>query len=184
MIIEDMGLMEALEMPYAPIKICAAGLTGTSGTYARADPIYDDVAAVLAAMPAACPFDAKTLREEAHVTIVYSREHAADMSLIDKSAFDLRCIEAKITGIEHWDGHDGDGYVVLKLASESLAAWNRYLIDAGAQHSFPDYSPHLSLCSKAGPKTPEMVSWMESACEKLVGMCLCFDAIIIEDIKK
>jgi hypothetical protein len=83
------------------------------------------------------PEDANNL----HCTIVYSRAARPD----DLIGPIQSPVKAHLIGFEHWPGHDGSGYLVAKLESSGLQAIHRYWISMGCEHSFPEYSPHITL---------------------------------------
>ena len=51
-------------------------------------------------------------------------------------------------GLTHWAGHDGEGYVVLKLDSPDLSSFNKHLVDKyGLSGDFAEYNPHVTIAS-------------------------------------
>lgn len=170
-----------------PVRtVDARGLTGNGTTYACALPDRESwraaLEAVLATRP---PFDPAELRDHAHVTLVYSRTAGADPARLRLPEQGMR-IEAHVCGLEYWDGHNDTGYVVLKLESQGLQDLHERFKAAGAEHSFPDYSPHMTVAAKVGPKTPEMAAWLERAAPEIVAgrnLCLRFDRVKAEDIR-
>ena len=133
------------------------------------------------------PFDPDTLRDEAHVTLVYSRKAGVDRAALDLNGMAVRYPRptARVVGVEYWEGHDKDGYAVLKLDSPEAAALNREIQAAGAKHSFDDYQAHMTICGKVGPQTAEVSEWLRRINRFLDSqvVTLAFDRICFEDIK-
>ena len=172
----------------APMTLDAAGLTGNGSVYACLLPASGEqlrlLDLVLAADP---PFDPATLREEAHVTLVYSRSAGIDLERFRHSYManmSLKPVSAAVECVEHWDGHNGEGYVVFKLHSPEAAGINGVLVACGAKHSFDDYQAHMTIAGKVGPRTGALAAWMERINAVLRGTCVevCFDRIKFEDI--
>ena len=189
MILEAMELMEAVATLAESMTIDTTKLSGNGSTYACLVPAPGETRRILdivvKTMP---PFNPETLRDEAHVTIVYSREQQVDMDALNAGmlAIEYGCATARAVGVEYWEGHDKDGYAVLKLESRDAAALNKAFIAAGCKHSFPDFQAHMSICSKVGPRTQAVDEWLERIGRHLSGnvVTLRFDRIKIEDIKK
>lgn len=89
---------------------------------------------------------------------------------------------AKIKGIEYWDGHDNDGYLVVMLYSSDLKNRNRYWTARGLKHSFQDYTPHTTLVSKI-EKTPELVTLMGKVGRYVTGQLITFTNETLEGLK-
>ena len=189
MILEAMELMEAVATLTESMTIDASKLSGNGSTYACLVPASGETRRVLdvvvKTMP---PFDPETLRDEAHVTLVYSREQQVDMTALNAGmlAIEYGCATARAVGVEYWEGHDKDGYAVLKLESSDAAALNKAFIAAGCKHSFDDFQAHMSICSKVGPETQAVREWLQRINKFLDGniVTLRFNKIKIEDIKK
>ena len=133
------------------------------------------------------PFDPDTLRNEAHVTLVYSRKAGVDRSALDLNGMAVRHPRpsARVVSVEYWEGHDKDGYAVLKLDSPEAAALNREIQAAGAKHSFDDFQAHMTICGKVGPQTAEVSAWLQRINRFLDSqtVTLAFDRICFKDIK-
>lgn len=81
-----------------------------------------------------------------HCTLVYSKKPLTKVPEKIKK-FEAKCIEVK-----HWKGHDNKTYIVANLESEDLNNANKRLTELGAEHSFDDYTPHVTLnCSEEEP---------------------------------
>ena len=46
---------------------------------------------------------------------------------------------------ETWEGHNGKGYIVLRVESGELHRRNAQMKDAGCVSNFPDYQPHITI---------------------------------------
>lgn len=115
--------------------------------------------------------------EDLHSTVMYSKgSFPRELSLPRKR------FGAKVVGLEFWDGHNNDGYVVVILDSPDLVARNRFWTAQGLKHSFDDYTPHVTLFSKI-EKTPELVNKINAVSKKAIGTTLVFDQEQIEGLK-
>lgn len=192
MMYEDMSLMEALAecVAPAPMTIDASKFSGNGSTYACLIPATGETLRLLdLVLSTRPPFDPGTLREEAHVTLVYSREQQVDLDRLRRNYmvyYSLKPVVATVEGVEYWEGHDKDGYAVFKLHSEAAVGLNSVLIACGANHSFDDYQAHMTICGKVGPKTAEVEQWIEriNSFLKTANVSICFDRISFEDIKE
>jgi hypothetical protein len=109
---------------------------------------------------------------------MYSKGHfARDLSIKADQKF-----VAFIKGIEFWDGHDGDGYLVVTLDSPDLQELNRDWAARGLVHSFPDYSPHVTLKSKLSDSV-SLQQKMTRIIPKVKGFKLTFGQQTIEGLK-
>lgn len=115
-----------------------------------------------------------------HCTVVHSgEEHGAPLSYnIDPST----CFTARLQGFEFWEGHDHTGYLVATLQSQDLQARNRYWVNAGADHRFGDYNPHVTLKRFLGP-SDAMYQRMRKLADRERGSILGFYNEMIEDVK-
>ena len=189
---ESMDLIEALAecVAPAPMAIDATKFSGNGSTYACLVPAAGETLrlldVVLGTQP---PFDPSTLRDEAHVTLVYSREQQVDLVRFQRdymTNMGLKPVTATVDRVEYWEGHDKDGYAVFKLQSPEAAGLNGVLIACGAKHSFDNYQAHMTICGKVGPQTAEVSEWLQRINKYLDGnkFELCFDKVKVEDIKK
>lgn len=124
-------------------------------------------------------FDLRGDLDELHSTLMYSRGHFPFDDRVDTRLEH----PATIVDIEHWDGHDNDGYLVLKLKSQSLQERHRYWLDNGLVHSFEDYTPHVTLASGIGALTTELKARMDVVRPKVVGTDLVLTHEQIEGLK-
>jgi hypothetical protein len=186
---ESIELMEAFIASISEVTIDLTALTDNGTAYVCMLPAAGEVRRMMDLLDLTRPpFDPTTLRDEAHVTLIYSRKAGLDPSKVRPVLGPH--IVAWITGVEYWEGHDKDGYAVFKLESPEADAANRMLAAAGAQHSFDKFQAHLSICSKVGPETPEVRAWVRRAGDMLsppfggAPMAIRFDRIRAEDIKE
>ena len=164
-------------------------MSGNGSTYACLVPASGETKRLLdLVVSTRPPFNPTTLRDGAHVTLVYSREAQVDVTALDAGMLGIQfpCVEARVVSVEYWEGHDKDGYAVLKLDSPQAAALNKSFQAAGAKHSFDDYQAHMTICGKVGPQTAEVSEWLQRINKYLDGnkFELCFDKVKVEDIKK
>lgn len=164
-------------------------LSGNGTTYACLKPATGETRRLLdLVVSTRPPFDPDTLRDEAHVTIVYSRNAQVDVEALNAAmlAICLPRVSARVRCVEYWDGHDKTGYAVLKLDSEDAKELNKAFIAAGAKHSFDDFQAHMTICSKVGPRTAAVEEWLERINRSLEGCNheIYFDCIKVEDIKR
>lgn len=201
---EGMELLEALSL--AEMSIDASRLTLNGTTYASLLPVKGStqhlLSVIVNTMP---PFDPNTLREYPHVTLVYSRDAGIEIApprvtdttnpaaIVEDDEIDLQSLAAeypnvvgKVTGVEYWEGHDKDGYAVLKLDCPDASSISGLLQMAGAKHSFDEYQAHMTICGKVGPLTPAVTEWMDRANKALASekIEVTFDRMVIEDSRK
>ena len=82
--------------------------------------------------------------DKLHITVIYSEKPVSDPK-VKSGKFAATCRE-----VGYWTGHDGKTYVVAKINSDELHAEHQRLRSLGAEHSFPDYSPHVTLDASEG----------------------------------
>ena len=193
MIYDEIELMEAYAaesgVSLSEMTFDLTKLSGNGTTYACLKPASGETRRLLdLVVSTRPPFDPDTLRDEAHVTLVYSRSAQVDVGVLNTGmlAIQMPCVSARVVSVEYWEGHDKDGYAVLKLDSREAALLNRAFQSAGAKHSFDDYQAHMTICGKVGPQTAEVSEWLRRINKYLDGnkFELCFDRICVEDIKK
>jgi hypothetical protein len=93
--------------------------------------------------------------EKRHVTIIYSKESRVNPAEV-KSWLTLHCVQTIVAeGVEFaaFDSIPKDGErdekkatLVLKLKCNELVRIHEKLKDMGMAHSYPDFSPHVSVC--------------------------------------
>lgn len=128
--------------------------TGNNGLYASMQFDEESKGKLLTiALKAGLTFDP----EDVHVTVMYSEspsnESVSDV-LENSTANTAECI---VTGIDHWVGHNGKTYVILRLQSNELARMNAYLAKQGAVATFLPYTPHITLGKFEGPLPEETI---------------------------
>lgn len=115
---------------------------------------------------------------ELHCTLSYAKGCFPKQAKTSKA----RRFSARIAGLQFWDGHDNDGYLVVMLDSLSLIQRNQYWAAHGLKHSFDDYSPHVTLVSKLD-KTPELITAMDKTSRVFINRTLVFNNETIEGLK-
>lgn len=83
------------------------------------------------------------LMDDLHCTAMYSKTPVSSVELpnIDKH----ERYDAVGTELVWWEGHDKEGYLVLKLDSKQLNVLNKKFRDAGLSGTFSDYKAHVTL---------------------------------------
>ena len=147
----------------------------SSGTYVCALPDKDAVATLLRIGDY---LGIKVDSSELHCTLSYAKGCFPKGAKTSKS----RQFTAVVKGLEFWDGHDNDGYLVVLLESPSLTQRNQYWAAHGLKHSFDDYSPHVTLVSKLD-KTPELITLMDKTARVFINRALVFTNETIEGLK-
>lgn len=109
-----------------------------NGIFAKVLPTTDSILAIKSRFKTLNP-----MMEDLHCTAIYSKTAASSVDLpnIDK---DER-YDAVGTELVWWEGHDKEGYLVLKLESNDLKALNRKFRKAGLVATFEDYKAHVTL---------------------------------------
>lgn len=79
-----------------------------------------------------------------HCTIMYSSKRKCSPGLADH-VLPALVATAPIVALDYWDGHDDEGYIVAKLDSPLMNERNAFWTNKGLQHSFPDYTAHVTL---------------------------------------
>jgi hypothetical protein len=113
-----------------------------------------------------------------HCTVVYSKSGAPLSYNIDPKV----SYSARLRGFEFWEGHDSAGYLVATLGSPALTARHNYWVAAGADHSFSDYLPHVTLL-KDIRATDALYQRMMRLSHRERGSILTFYDEQVEDIK-
>jgi hypothetical protein len=85
--------------------------------------------------------------DDMHCTIVWSPSGSVPNPKPIARSYAARCVR-----IEAWPGHNGDGYLVAILNSDSMQTLHKTWKLRGAEHTFNDYVPHVTL------KTPYQFS--------------------------
>ena len=76
-----------------------------------------------------------------HVTVVASpKSFPTSEFSVDRQPLDVRAV-----AFDSWEGHDGKGYVVLRVESARLSERNAQMIAAGCVSNFAEYNPHITI---------------------------------------
>ena len=115
--------------------------TGSNGFYAWVNPSNESLEDILEYFPE-MNFTAKEV-VDLHVTIMYS-----------KTSIPVECaakVEPKFsaavfaTSVDWWEGHNKEGYLVLKLTRDSIEQLHNKWKACGAVPTFEDYVPHMTM---------------------------------------
>lgn len=96
--------------------------------------------------------------DDLHCTVIYSRETAIQFDRMPKL---LTAINALVTSVQHWVGHNGKTYVVADVQSMALCQLHTKMHNAGARHSFAAYRPHITLGKLEGKPSEEFEKLVE-----------------------
>lgn len=114
--------------------------TGTAGLYSAVIPTPAAINVILRiAHRLGFDLDASKL----HCTVMYSKEKCPGAEVSCDAG---RVFTAKIQKVQHWDGHNGKGYLSLALVSDELTAEHNRLKELGCAPTF-DYNPHITIWS-------------------------------------
>lgn len=97
--------------------------------------------------------------EEQHCTVVYSKTCIRNLGTALPKASP---VNPRVSGLEFWEGHDKDGYLVAKLVSSDLIERHKFWLSEGAVHSFSPYEPHVTLKTPL-KQTPRFQQELEDA---------------------
>lgn len=118
--------------------------------------------------------------EKLHCTVVHSK--AGEGAPLSYSIDPSTRYVARLQGFEFWEGHDYAGYLVARLHSTALLERHRYWVAGGADHSFDDYHPHVTLKRFLQP-SDAMYQRMRKLADRERGSILGFYNETIEDVK-
>jgi hypothetical protein len=124
------------------------------------------------------PFELTYFNDEAHMTLVYSRDARLD---VDGLVFPNELFALPIK-FEFWDGHDNDGYLVMSFISKPASDFHNKLLENGAKHSFDDYHPHMTIVH--GINKNLVNDWIDNANKSFQSTLVKFDTIKISNCKK
>lgn len=109
--------------------------------------------------------------EDLHCTVIFSKTPGVvNLPCPDK---DERYM-ALSKEIVFWPGHNGDGYLVLKLHSPDLVNLNKCFQEAGLENSHPEYTPHISLLHPH-VQTPEYEDVIKKLNEEMTSSPIVFE---------
>lgn len=77
-----------------------------------------------------------------HCTVVYSREGVVPLN---RMPVVKQAVNALVTSVQHWVGHNGKTYVVADIQSMGMCQLHTKFSNAGAVHSFAAFRPHITL---------------------------------------
>jgi hypothetical protein len=101
-----------------------------------------------------------------HLTLIYSVRPVPELMSLDATVTNLAA------SIQGWRIL-GEGVLTLELNSPELVHMHDRMLSMGAQHSWPDFIPHTSVCYK----------WDQSSCPQTVpDFDLVFEAVEVEPI--
>lgn len=162
------------------LMLTSKNYTGESGFYARAVPELNDKYRKLCKV--LNHSGVNELYEYPHVTLVYSKKKLKKALPKD---IELNTT-AKCLHLTYWEGHDKAGYVVLELECPAFKKLNAVFRNLGAEHSFDEYIPHMTVMKDCGRLTPKLKSYIERLNRVLSSRwyTLNFKEIIAEDLKK
>lgn len=84
-----------------------------------------------------------------HCTLVYSPKEV-DVVRAEELYSTMEVIVCDIVSIKHWIGHDKRTYVVAGLENGNIQDIHKRIIDAGAEHSYDSFTPHITLDTVEG----------------------------------
>lgn len=118
--------------------------------------------------------------EELHCTVMYSPEETLrHMPTLNKA------INALVSSVQHWVGHNGKTYVVADVQSMALIQLHSQFAKQGAKSTFAAYRPHITL-GKIDEATPEFDEKIENLNWSLKDKPLhvAFMGCVVKDIRK
>lgn len=77
-----------------------------------------------------------------HCTVIYSREQVVPRKRLP---IIKQAVNALVTSVQHWVGHNGKTYVVADIQSMAMCQLHSKFSNAGAKHSFSAFRPHITL---------------------------------------
>lgn len=105
-----------------------------------------------------------------HCTLMYSPKHAIPTDIIHGMCLSCSGLNAKISNIAYWIGHDNRNYIVACLDSTELQSRHKQLLNAGAKHTYSDYRPHITLYVQEGSIQYKMKRSIEDINTKLCNL--------------
>ena len=123
------------------VREMAEPYTGSNGFYAWVNLSTDSLEDIITYFPELKFTPTELL--DLHVTVMYSK---TAISVYDVIKADHKFYtETNAIGVEYWDGHNGDGYLVVKVESSDLQQLHNKWKQCGAVPTFEDYTPHMTL---------------------------------------
>lgn len=156
--------------------------TGTKGLFAAAYPV-SGLTNLLRILTPMLQREGITIQdtEQMHCTLMYSPNHAPRVQEVYNHTIRFPFqMEAWVECADWWEGHDGDGYLGLKLKSQDLITRHEAYKALGCVSTFPDFMPHVTLASKiSAPKCLPAINTLL----KNVQYRILFDAEQVEDMR-
>lgn len=117
-----------------------------------------------------------------HTTVIYSKDNVDAESIYDKIGVDPSIqFLAKPVKVEYWDGHKGQGVLVLVMKSDGLTSLHARFRRLGLTPTFDPYVPHMTLASDFDD--PELGKELAaSLTESLDDTVLEFCGLRVEDV--
>lgn len=163
------------------MKFLDKGYNGESGVYVAVLPTQESKTQILNMIKDLNPpFPLKSFDDEAHMTVVYSRNEHIDSS---KIIIPEEIIALSIK-FEYWDGHDKDGYLVLKMISEPAQKLHDHILMLGAEHSFKEYSPHMTIIHGISEYKSNIIKWINEINKKFISKIIIFNTMTIDNCKR
>lgn len=158
---------------------------GSGGIYVSAIPTKESIDTIMGFLKSnGYPLSLDKFQEDAHMTIMYSKKASINTNeIIVPDSIIALSLELDI-----WDGHDHDGYLVLKVTSNPAKELHDHLDTLGGEHSFKTYEPHISINSKlyseSDPRTIKDWSMTVNGLLRNQPFLVRFDSLNIEDCKQ
>lgn len=164
------------------MQILTTEYSGHSGVYVSVEPDATSKAQLVDLFTSLKPpFSLDEFKEEAHMTIMYSKSNEIDIGQLGDHPDDLLALSGKL---EYWGGHDDSGYLVLHMISKPASDLHDHLVGIGATHSFRDYDPHMTIAHRVPLET--LSRWIETTNEHLMSnkFIIKFDRLVVTDCKQ
>lgn len=163
------------------MKIFNKGYTGKSGIYVSVSPddgSKNSIREIVKSFNPPFPLD--IFDDDAHMTIMYSRH-----DYIDENKLQIpESIVALTSKFEYWDGHDNDGYLVLKMISKPASDLHQHILELGAEHSFDDYMPHMTIIHGIYNYKKEINEWLQKVNKESILKLVYFNKLTIDNCKQ
>lgn len=138
-----MQIKVAMHTAEAANKLKHIPYTGTNGLYSAVVPTPGSIEAIL---KLADELELSPDEDALHATVIYSKKAPSDsVESVARIADSDYTYNGVINAVEHWVGHNGKTYIVLKLVCAGIVLANASLQRMGAEHTFVPFSPHITL---------------------------------------
>jgi hypothetical protein len=147
-------LLKSSTLHKTGIQIVSSGYKNNPGLYAKAVISTDSQYKLLLGL---CehlnpPYELNCLKEDPHITLMYSKDvypQKFDNSIIGT----VQPFSVQLHKVEHWMGHDNDGYVCCSVVCPTLHYIHNRLSEV-AKHSYFPFKPHFTIAKNMGQCTP------------------------------